>query len=285
MGTVLDKLATMKPTARPEFEAAFAACGDRPVCIAIVPPAIFARTAQEVLRNPLVGGNQPLGAVLARGVQWLAVGADANLETFSAQLTIQSADAEAAESLFSAIKQGVALLAKNWDSTGAGATAVLNAAAMFSLLPEPKGNQLLLSIDGARAKVFRTLADSVFAAATAAQFQRASLDNLKQIGLAILNYEDKQKELPNHAIRDKDGKPLLSWRVAVLPDVDEYGLGLYKQFHLDEPWDSEHNRKLIEKMPEAFKSPATAHFCIPAGRGIWPWWENTRPFRRRALLN
>src|SRR5262249_39845037 len=55
------------------------------------------------------------------------------------------------------------------------------------------------------------------------------------------------KHLPPAAICDKQGKPLLSWRVAILPYIEQGKL--YKQFHLDEPWDSPHNRSLIDKMP------------------------------------
>ena len=51
----------------------------------------------------------------------------------------------------------------------------------------------------------------------------------------------------------KNGKPLLSWRVQLLPFL-EYA-ELYNQFKLDEPWDSENNLKLLEKMPSTFASP------------------------------
>jgi hypothetical protein len=50
-----------------------------------------------------------------------------------------------------------------------------------------------------------------------------------------------------------EGKPLLSWRVHILPLLDHSEL--YKQFHLDEPWDSEHNRELIKEMPDVYRSP------------------------------
>ncbi|HVU90325.1 MAG TPA: DUF1559 domain-containing protein [Pirellulales bacterium] len=80
-----------------------------------------------------------------------------------------------------------------------------------------------------------------------------SQNNLKQIGLAMLNHHDAYNRLPARAIRDKDGKPLLSWRVAVLPYLDQ--AALYKEFHLDEPWDSEHNKKLIARMPPVFTNP------------------------------
>lgn len=78
---------------------------------------------------------------------------------------------------------------------------------------------------------------------------RRATNNLKQIGLAFHNYESAYAYFPGN-IEDKDGKPLLSWRVAILPFVEEDKL--YKEFKLDEPWDSEHNKKLIDKMPKLY---------------------------------
>lgn len=77
----------------------------------------------------------------------------------------------------------------------------------------------------------------------------ASQNNLKQIGLAFHNFHDVMEHLPGD-ITDKDGKPLLSWRVAILPYVEQEAL--YKQFKLDEPWDSANNKPLIEKMPKLY---------------------------------
>ena len=89
----------------------------------------------------------------------------------------------------------------------------------------------------------------------AAAQRNESMNNLKQIALGILNYENLHHRLPARAIFDKEVKPLLSWRVSLLPEI---GAGeLYQQFHLDEPWDSEHNKTLIEKMPEDYKSPGS----------------------------
>ncbi len=65
-------------------------------------------------------------------------------------------------------------------------------------------------------------------------------NNLKQIGLAMHNYHDTYNKMPSD-IYSKDGKPLLSWRVAILPYIEQDAL--YRQFKLDEPWDSEHNKK------------------------------------------
>src|SRR5262249_31558780 len=55
---------------------------------------------------------------------------------------------------------------------------------------------------------------------------------------------------------DAKGKPLLSWRVHILPYLDDdESAKLYKKFKLDEPWDSEHNKKLIPNMPKVFANP------------------------------
>jgi hypothetical protein len=84
--------------------------------------------------------------------------------------------------------------------------------------------------------------------------QRAtSTNNLKQIGLAMHNYHDAKGRFPPAYTVDKDGKPLLSWRVLILPYM-EYA-ALYQQFRLDEPWDSEHNKKLVANMPMEYRSP------------------------------
>ena len=75
-------------------------------------------------------------------------------------------------------------------------------------------------------------------------------NNLKQVGLAFHNYESAYSTFPTN-ICNKDGKPLLSWRVHVLPYIEQDQL--YKEFKLDEPWDSDNNKKLIAKMPKTFE--------------------------------
>jgi len=76
-----------------------------------------------------------------------------------------------------------------------------------------------------------------------------SQNNLKQIALAFHNYHDAMGAFPNNTY-DKDGKGLLSWRVLILPYIEE--AVLYKQFKLDEAWDSETNKPLIAKMPKLY---------------------------------
>lgn len=74
-------------------------------------------------------------------------------------------------------------------------------------------------------------------------------NNLHQIALAWHNYESANANLPNNQSNAK-GKVLLSWRVQILPYIEQDTL--YRQFKLDEPWDSENNKKLIDKMPKLY---------------------------------
>lgn len=76
--------------------------------------------------------------------------------------------------------------------------------------------------------------------------RQRSVNNLKYIGLSMHNYIATNGSFPPAAIR-KDGKPLLSWRVAILPFLDQQAL--YEKFHLDEAWDSPHNKALLKEMP------------------------------------
>ncbi|MBL8817164.1 MAG: DUF1559 domain-containing protein [Planctomyces sp.] len=79
-----------------------------------------------------------------------------------------------------------------------------------------------------------------------------SMNSLKQIALGLHNFYDAFGCLPPQAVSSDDGKRLLSWRVLILPYIDQ--AQLYSEFHLDEPWDSEHNQKLIAKMPATYRS-------------------------------
>jgi hypothetical protein len=84
-----------------------------------------------------------------------------------------------------------------------------------------------------------------------------STASIKQIGLALHIYHEVNGHLPPAVIRDKDGRPLYSWRVAILPFIEQGPL--YKEFNLDEPWDSEHNKQFIEKMPRTYAPALGGH--------------------------
>lgn len=77
-----------------------------------------------------------------------------------------------------------------------------------------------------------------------------SANNLKQIGIAFHGYGDTHDGKWADDTTDKDGRVLLSWRVLILPYIEQDQL--YKQFKLGEPWDSDNNKKLIAKMPKIY---------------------------------
>jgi hypothetical protein len=76
---------------------------------------------------------------------------------------------------------------------------------------------------------------------------------LKQLGLAMNHYENVHGRFPPAALYGKDGKPLLSWRILLLPYLEQEDLrGLYEQFNLEEPWDGPQNIQLLSKMPKVY---------------------------------
>ncbi len=86
-----------------------------------------------------------------------------------------------------------------------------------------------------------------------ARSRQISSNNLKQIGLAWHNFHSVSNAFPA-GIYDASGQKLgLSWRVAILPYIEQ--VNLYKQFKLNEPWDSENNKKLIPLMPKTYAPP------------------------------
>jgi hypothetical protein len=115
------------------------------------------------------------------------------------------------------------------------------------------------------------LVDAVLKVRNAAG-RMSGINNLKQLALAMYNYESVNGHFPADAVYDKSGKALLSWRVLVLPYIEQDAL--YKEFHLDEPWDSDHNKKLLEKMPplfagtdEAARKEHETHYQTFVGKG------------------
>ena len=76
-----------------------------------------------------------------------------------------------------------------------------------------------------------------------------SANQMKRIGLAFYDHESEYGHFPQD-IKNANSISVLSWRVKLLPHMNEKEL--YKQFKLNEPWDSEHNKKLIEKMPKIY---------------------------------
>ena len=79
-------------------------------------------------------------------------------------------------------------------------------------------------------------------------------NNLKSIGLALHLYHEKYGTAPPAYLIDKDGRPVHSWRVLILPFLDRDDL--YQEYRFDEPWDGPHNQQLADKVGDLFHCPS-----------------------------
>lgn len=115
-----------------------------------------------------------------------------------------------------------------------------------------------VKLDEAVGRVLMALPDAALAARLGGN--GVNENNLKQLALAWHNYESAFGHFPADIV-DKDGKPLLSWRVAILPFIEQEAV--YRQFKLDEPWDSEHNK--------TFSRVLIKTFMVPGRPTVQPW--------------
>ncbi len=115
------------------------------------------------------------------------------------------------------------------------------------------------------------VAAAIFMPAVAQARQSASrtqaMNNMKQIALAMHNFADANQKFPAAVLYGPNGKTPYSWRVAILPYIEQDAL--YRQYKFDEPWDSEANRRVLAQMPAVFRNPGddakstnTAYFVL-----------------------
>ncbi|QDS89441.1 hypothetical protein EC9_36410 [Rosistilla ulvae] len=163
---------------------------------------------------------------------------------------------------------------------------------LFDMIrPKAKGRSIVINtsdiqVDVASAGMLVGLLLPAVQAAREAARRMSCSNNLKQLALAVHNYHDTHKKLPSNIV-DKQGKPLLSWRVALLPYLEQNEL--YSQFRLDEPWNSPHNLPLAERMPALFACPSGPQvpgktaYQVPLGKGLSMLSDN--PLRFRDIID
>ena len=260
----LDKTAKPSATVMKGFDTA----GEGMVQAVVLLSDDMRRVVSETLpRLPEKFGGAS-GKELSDAFSWAALVIDAPPK-LKVKLQVQATSAAGAQTL--------ARVAGNWYKIGGSEAEVRETIPGFDkllplLTPRAVGDKVVLSIGEKPGEIDQLLPAIVvpIKAAREAAAREQHSNSLKQIGLAMHNFHDTTGHFPAQALRSKDGKPLLSWRVQVLPYIEQNEL--YKQFHLDEPWDSEHNNSLIEKMPKLYADPRVAGlakgkttFVVPVG--------------------
>jgi len=107
---------------------------------------------------------------------------------------------------------------------------------------------------------------AVQAARTAVQ-RMSDSNNLKQVGLAFHNYASSYQSFPPPAITDAGGRPLFSWRVSVLPYLENQAI--FDSIQFDQPWDSPENATLQQVSIAAYSSARGASESIPGAAHVF----------------
>jgi hypothetical protein len=245
------RLRTHKPVARPDIQSALVGAGA--ARLVLVPTLDTARILEEtmpVLPEELGGGPvKPL----SRGLKSVTVDLDMPPK-LQLRLEVRAADAGSAQAIEEILQKGVKTLSES--------------KAVREWLPEAGKLPALWKPRRVEDRLVQTLDEKALAQAggsfigwTVEAERRARAGaQMRRLLEALLDYHDRNGTFPPWASLDKGGKPLLSWRVHLLPYLGEEAL--YRQFKLDEAWDSPHNKKLIAKMPAVYR-PAISKGLIP----------------------
>jgi hypothetical protein len=281
----LERLKACKPSPRTDIVEALTGVGDGAAQAVFAPSADMRSIFEQIAPTlPKEVGGGPI-QTLTHGLKWvgLAVGPTPKAEL---RVTVACADAAAATKILALIQRGLEDaqgMLNVFDSEERPAYAKIYRRVVELLTPKVDKDRLVLALElGAVVPELTNLVKNVQPSA-----RSRSISNLKQVGLACFNYEDVHGRFPVD-IKSKDGKPLLSWRVAILPYVEQEQL--YKQFKLDEPWDSEHNKKLIARMPALYRSPKQSAdlkdrttYLAPLGKGLM--WDDPTGTRLQDVLD
>jgi hypothetical protein len=282
----IERLKERKQSHREDIEAALAGAGDGAGQAVFAPNADARKIFEELaptLPAELGGGSIQ---TFTRGLKWisLSVGSAPKFET---RLVLQAADAESAEKLQATVAKAIDALKDQFKTADSEERQGFER--FFSKLapiitPKVEKDRLVIAreLGTELPEVMRLFAKIQPAA------RSISSNNLKQLGLACHNYAATYTDRMPADIRDKNGKPLLSWRVQVLPYIEQQEL--YQQFRLDEPWDSDHNKKLIDKMPKIFMAPkqnpelkTKTTYLAPLGKGLM--WDDPKGVRFQDITD
>jgi hypothetical protein len=253
----LDRARTLRAEPRPRLAEAFAAAGNAPARLILLPDPSHRRILEEMLPVlPKELGGGPI-TVLSRGLDWVALGVESD-PRLAVNVIAQAHDPAAARSIGELARSALKLFA---ETVPKGPKYADLAKDIAGLDPRVTDNRVLLTLNLDQAS---SLVTAPIRAAREAQGQRTCTRQLMMIALAMHNYLSSHDVFPPPATRDAEGRPLLSWRVHILPYVEQQAL--YNEFHLNEPWDSAHNKTLISRIPATYVCPLANEQLSASGK-------------------
>ena len=243
----LERLRQIKAVERPEVAAAWPAWAKPAPRSCWFPTATLGGWSRRCCRTCPRSSAGDRSRPLSSGLSWTAIGPIQEPEP-QVRVVAQGKDAASTKALDELGKKVLQYLRQTRQALPGGPDFAKLA---DDLKAEVSEDRITVSMDAAKAS---TWASAILAPMRGSAARSQCINNLKQIGLAMHNYHDQHKSFPPAYTVDKAGKPLLSWRVLILPYLEQNAL--YKEFHLDEPWDSPHNRTLIDRMPPTYRCPS-----------------------------
>ncbi len=262
-------LDALVPSERKEVDDAFHAVAQYPIQVLLLPPDYVRRTVAELMPQlPRQLGGGP-SEVLTEGLLWGAFGCDP--AQLRAELVLQSASPEAARRLAEHLPKMLQAVYNAVPELQRRAPRATFQSLLASFVPKVENDRVILRVDKLEPSGGGLRLAAIAAAAIQDRVNRgANVEKFKQILLAMHNHHDVYQMFPPHAKdRDSRGTIGLSWRVFLLPFLGESKL--YQEFHLNEPWDSPHNKGLIARMPKVYQArwlgipPGRTTFLAPVG--------------------
>jgi beta-lactamase regulating signal transducer with metallopeptidase domain len=220
--------------------------------------AVDASAVQKVMAtappNPFIGLFSPLWSSASSHTVSLKFADKAQLS-----LTSQAKDAASSQQLEGTLKAGIAMLTGMLDQAKTSPDSTTKAT-VEGLLPVLAGHKLTttgtlttLTCEADLTTLAALLAPPISQARAAAQ-RTQQMNNMKQVLLGLHNYHDVYGHFPPAVVIDPQSKVARSWRVELLPYIDQ--ANLYNMYKKDEPWDSETNMKVLNLMPAQYRHPS-----------------------------
>ncbi len=264
--TTVDRWALGKPK-RPEFKAVWEELVGYQAALAVFGNKDARRVVREMLPQLPSPFEEATGDLVADRISWGGLKIDLPPKA-NARVVIHSTDAESAKTCQRLVS---AIMKYSVNQTNAEFRATSGQQILDTLKPTVDDNRVLLNLSPFLDKERLV---PLLASVRGHNAGPRRQNNLKQVINALFAYESANQSFPPNAIYSDAGRPLLSWRVAILPLLGRQDL--YEKFRLNEPWNSAHNLRISRDMPECYADPENEYLNVnwrttvqlPYGKGM-----------------